>query len=82
MPAQNSKGLRVLETLVEDVREIRADVNQIKIDQAHNKDVNELKTKVTVLETKIWILYMVLGAVGLESIAVLGYLIKQWVEKT
>lgn len=81
MPTSNTKGLRVLETLTEDVKEIRADVNQIKLDQAHNKDVNELKIEVGILKTKVWILYMVIGTLGVESVGVLIYLIQQWVEK-
>lgn len=78
---QDSKGLRVLETLVGDVKEIRQDINNIKIAQAHNKDVNELKVEVSVLKTKIWILYMVIGTLGIQSVGVLLYLIKSWVEK-
>ena len=78
---QSTKSIRVLESLIDDVKEIRRDINQIKIDQAQNKEVNELKTQVHVLETKIWILYVIAGAFGVESIAFLGYLIKQWVEK-
>jgi len=76
----DAKEIRVLESLVNDVKEIRQDINQIKIDQAHNKDVNELKVEMGVMKTKIWILYMVLGTLGIESIGVLFYLIKTWVE--
>lgn len=64
----DSKSIKILEHVLTELKEIRADVNSIKVEQG----------KVGV---KLWIVYVVAGAIGLELLGGLAYLIKQWVER-
>lgn len=71
----DSKSIKILEHVLTELKEIRADSKEIR------NDVNAIKIEQGKVAVKLWIVYVIAGAIGLEVIAGLGYLVKQWVEK-
>jgi hypothetical protein len=65
--------IKTLEILDNRTEKIQEDIVQIRIDQASNKEVSELKSKMAAMEVKVYVFF---GFMILVLSAIVGYAFK------